>query len=390
MLGDGLPVGSSPSAMSATNDTNPGRVDARLLTIPPTLPDVERATAIIAAACRRETAVVDPDALDGAEPAVLIIGDDPVHLAAAAAIRQSPDRLAAVLAVVPSGPAKAAAADVTLDPTADNFPVRLAWTVGRLTAQAETGAELTALRDTARRIDEDLERTLYVLSHDLRAPLISLSGYAELLREDIRDGKPDAADEDLREIGEGVQRMSNQLAGVLALSRARRMPLSQMTLDVRELLDTSVKAWRDGKPGAELAVEISAPPGLMISADATRVMDVIGRLLDNAVAFAQDDLGRPPRAAITAEPAPAADGDGVFIRLADPDGIGMSPAQLDRAFELFWRADPSAGRNGVGLPIARRLIEAHPGGRLTLAAPESGGLVAELLLPGAAGADADA
>ncbi|MFL6245224.1 MAG: sensor histidine kinase, partial [Thermoanaerobaculia bacterium] len=109
---------------------------------------------------------------------------------------------------------------------------------------------------------------------------------------------------------------------------------------------------RRGTPALHINVDV--PPDLTVRADARRLVQVLRNLVINALAFASGSI------TISAA---AVDGT-VEIRVAD-DGPGVPPEHVDRIFDRFYRADPSRSRStggaGLGLAIARQLVELHGG-----------------------------
>lgn len=110
-----------------------------------------------------------------------------------------------------------------------------------------------------------------------------------------------------------------------------------------------------------------------------RIADALGRLLSNACRYSAADT----RVRLTSRVEHAHDGDAYVVLSVADRGIGMTPPQLQRAFDVFYRADPGDGRGaglGLGLGIARDLVEAE-GGWITLRSAPGIGTEADLWLP---------
>jgi signal transduction histidine kinase len=148
-------------------------------------------------------------------------------------------------------------------------------------------------------------------------------------------------------------------------------------LDTEALLDRSVARFKAAHPGRPLEVRLAKDlPAIM--ADAVLIRRVFDNLLDNAHKYTEE--AKEP-IAIEAH----ADGDGVVIEVQD-HGIGIDEADLGRLFEPFFRADRSRTRStgglGLGLALARRVVDAHQGS-ITFTSEVGSGTVARVRLPGA-------
>ena len=195
------------------------------------------------------------------------------------------------------------------------------------------------------------------VSHELKTPLTSISGYAETLVE----GDVDAATRKrfLATILTNARRMQRLVDDLLDLSRieAGRWAPNPEPLDTRA---RAADAWRDFADRAtarnvtlELAIGGDART---MYADADAVGHILGNLFDNALRHVQDDGGIVVRA--------VREGNGVTLQVED-NGAGIPSEHLPRIFERFYRADPSRSRDqggtGLGLAIVKHMVEAHGG-----------------------------
>ncbi|MGI8622198.1 MAG: sensor histidine kinase, partial [Solirubrobacteraceae bacterium] len=206
---------------------------------------------------------------------------------------------------------------------------------------------------------------------ELRTPLTSLRGYAELYRQGALPDEPGVANAMRRIESEGA-RMARLVDDMLLLAQAGEATLlQQSTVDVPELLDEVVSGVV-GKAGR--AIEIGARPSVKVRADADRLVQALRNLLRNALAHAD------------AKVVLAAEVSGAWLRFTvDDDGPGIPESERHRVFDRFHRLDPGRARAdggaGLGLAIVRAIAEAH-GGRAWAGASALGGaqLVVELPL----------
>lgn len=235
---------------------------------------------------------------------------------------------------------------------------------------------------SARRIRSELERQrddfLATTSHELRTPITSILGYAELL-EDAEDG-PEQHRAWVRIIVRNAQRLSEMVEDLLTFSRSaakRNEPGRPERLRCSELFDEVTANLRIVAERKRLRIETDAGEAAVLACrvDTARA---ISNLLMNAIKFT------PPAGRIRMSA--AIDGRWVRLSIADTGG-GMSDDEIAQAFERFYRA-PDAERSnvpgvGLGLAIVAELARRN-GGEVILRRNEDAGLTAELRLPVAA------
>lgn len=222
--------------------------------------------------------------------------------------------------------------------------------------------------------NSDLQQLAYVVSHDLRAPLINVNGFvAELdraiteMKEVIGHGEDEAKRQRLQEIladeipeamsfiHSGVSRLEHLIQSVLRISRAGRRVLHIEDLDMTALVTESLKAL-----GYELetkGIEVTVDNLPVTPADRSAMEQIFGNLLSNAVKYL--DPSRPGCIRVTALRTPT---ETVF-HVAD-NGRGMAEEDIPKAFELFRRVgDRSVPGEGMGLAYVKTLV-ARQGGTI--------------------------
>jgi len=203
--------------------------------------------------------------------------------------------------------------------------------------------------------NDELERFTYTVSHDLRAPLITVSGFVGYLEQDIRKGDLEKVDKDVLRINEGITKMQRLLTELLELSRIGRMtnPLEEVPFEevVREALGLV-----EGRLQAR-QVQVKVEAGLpSVLGDRTRLVEVIQNLVDNAVKF----MGEQENPLVEIGVQTNAEKSVFFVR---DNGIGIEPEQFERVFGLFNKLDAKSEGTGIGLTLVKRIIEVH-GGRI--------------------------
>jgi signal transduction histidine kinase len=216
--------------------------------------------------------------------------------------------------------------------------------------------------------DERARRTLLAdVSHELRTPLTVMQGTLE----GMLDGVYSADEPHLRSVLEETRVLSRLIDDLrtLSLSEAGALRLHREPTDLAALLTEVVASHRAVADEAEVQLELDVPDLPPISVDPARIRQVMSNLLANALRFTPAG-GRIGVAASVA-------GDVITIRVEDT-GKGMELDEVEHAFDRFYRSPGSTG-SGLGLPIARNLVDAH-GGRIHLTSEPSRGTTVEVTL----------
>ncbi|HEX2217947.1 MAG TPA: ATP-binding protein [Gemmatimonadales bacterium] len=198
------------------------------------------------------------------------------------------------------------------------------------------------------------------VSHELKTPLTSISGYAETLLSDPAD--PETTRAFLGTILANARRMQRLVDDLLDLSRIESGRWQPARAEV-DLVASAREAWTEvaARPDSrQVEFSVAVEPGAQrICADADAVRQVLANLLENS-------LRHTPAGGAIACTA-RRDGGGVAVAVRDT-GVGITREHLPRIFERFYRADASRARQeggtGLGLAIVKHLVEAH-GGRVT-------------------------
>jgi PAS domain S-box-containing protein len=244
------------------------------------------------------------------------------------------------------------------------------------------------MRDVTHEVEVDRMKSefLSVAAHELRTPLASVRGYAELLLH--RKFPEPVREEMLGTIARQAVRLSDLVNELLDLARIEARAGKDFRFECCALQDI-VEAVVDELPIAAAArVRIEADAELpAVMADTRKMHQAIANLVNNAIKYSAADSGVVVR--IAQRPHPVL-GDVPSVTVLDR-GIGMKPEHLARAFERFFRADPSGATpgTGLGLPLVHEIVEIH-GGRIELRSEYGAGTEAVVWLPIAPDMHADA
>jgi signal transduction histidine kinase len=220
-----------------------------------------------------------------------------------------------------------------------------------------------------------MEAFSYAVSHDLRAPLRAIIGYAEMLRDDHAAGLSPEANQMLEKILKVGDRMGALITDVLAFSRVNQERVDLAPVSLRDAIDDIVRHSPELQPPhCDLRIVGELPA---IIANATFLTHVLTNLLGNAAKFVAP--GTRPRIEISAQ----REAGNVRLAIAD-NGIGIKPEYQSRLFGLFERlgADQRFAGTGIGLAIVRRAVQ-RMGGSVTASSDGKTGSTFVVTLPAA-------
>ena len=207
----------------------------------------------------------------------------------------------------------------------------------------------------------------YVVSHDLRAQARHVKAYAGLLRESLGPALQGEAGQFLATVETAAALMGRQIDGLMAWAQLDRAELDPMPLETKALLAEARQALAAQESGRH--IEWTMAPDLpRVRGDGALLRQLFVHLLDNALKFT-----RPREAAqITVTWAPAQPG-WVTLHLRD-NGVGYNPAQQAQLFHVFQRLHPATQFEGLGLglALARKIVERHGGSIAIEGAPDAG------------------
>jgi light-regulated signal transduction histidine kinase (bacteriophytochrome) len=231
---------------------------------------------------------------------------------------------------------------------------RLAKALGAETRERELVQSKTA---ELAAVNRELEAFAYSVSHDLRAPLRAVDGYARILEEDYGERLDAEGRRKLAVLCSSTRSMGQLIDDLLSLSRLARQPLALKRLPMDELVQQTIAEVKPGAEGRE--VNFLVEPLGDAQGDPILVKQVLVNLLANSVKFTRH------RSPAVIEVGTRRDPDGASLYFVKDNGAGFDPRYAAKLFGVFQRlhhSDEYEG-TGVGLAIVRRLVERH-GGRV--------------------------
>jgi len=214
-------------------------------------------------------------------------------------------------------------------------------------------AEIEVKNSELQNQNAELERFNYTVSHDLKAPLVTIKGFLGLLQKDIDTQNHDAMTRDVNQIGDAADQMAQLLDELLELSRIGRQMNAPEDCALDELVREAVERVSIQLEARGIDLQIATDmPG--VSGDPGRLLELFQNLIDNALKFMGDQ--ESPCIEIGAK---RENGEvHCFVR---DNGIGIAAEYHGRVFDLFDRLDTRVDGTGVGLALVKRIVEVHEG-----------------------------
>jgi signal transduction histidine kinase len=234
----------------------------------------------------------------------------------------------------------------------------------------ERTAELSQAKGDAEEANRIKSEFLANMSHELRTPLNAVIGFSDVLLEKLYGDLNEKQEEYLTDILTSGKHLLNLINDILDLSKveAGKMELELETIDLRDILDSSLKMFKEAAlvHGISTSLDLADNVGIIV-ADDRKVKQILFNLLSNAIKFTPDNGKVSIKANI--------ENDFAVIAVSDT-GIGIDPSDQKQIFEEFHQvAKGHAGKpegTGLGLPLTKRFVEMHGGTIQVKSGPNEG------------------
>lgn len=212
-----------------------------------------------------------------------------------------------------------------------------------------------AMEDNLRAKNEEMAHLVYVISHDLKSPLVSIEGFSHMLREFVEAGDLEKALDASERISRNTTRMNRMLSTVVEYTRLGEQAIAKslvesypVAVDVKDSLAESAEQKR-----VSVDIDPDLPP---IRVESRQLTHVLQNLIDNAIKYGSPEGGSTVRVGGMREGHETR----LFVR---DEGPGIDPLFQEKIFLLFQRCTLESPGEGIGLAAVKRIIELH-GGRV--------------------------
>ena len=220
---------------------------------------------------------------------------------------------------------------------------------------AELGQAFNSMADALEESERQRRAMVSDVAHELRTPLANIQGHIEAMQDGLLE--PDAgALGTIHQQALYLNRLVEDLR-LLSATEARELRLELEPTSITLIVERVAASFQPRAEAASVALETAVADGLpLLSLDRLRIAQVVGNLVDNAIRHT------PPGGMVSVSA--FRHSDRVRVQVADT-GAGVPPAALHQVFDRLYRVDPSrdraTGGTGLGLTIARQLVEVHGG-----------------------------
>jgi PAS domain S-box-containing protein len=238
----------------------------------------------------------------------------------------------------------------------ENQPVGFVALTRDITPRKQAEAEREQLIRELEAKNRELESFTYTVSHDLKAPLITVAGFLGYLQRDVLDQNTEKIRIDIQHINQAVNKMQLLLDELLELSRIGRLVNLPETIPLEDVIHDALEAVRGRLESSGVAIRIQ-PDLPAVHGDRQRLIEVLQNLIDNAAKF----MGPQPQPQVEIGQCGEEAGKPIFY--VRDNGIGIAPQHHERIFGLFNKLQSNTEGTGIGLTIVKRIVEVH-GGRI--------------------------
>jgi len=222
--------------------------------------------------------------------------------------------------------------------------------------------ELKRINEQLEQQVAELERFTYIVSHELKNPVVTIKGYLGSVEKDLQEKNFERAQKDLLRISNASDKLHDTISDLLELSRIRHIVNSPEDVDLTKLIHEMVEMLDGHIRSKNVSMVISSNLPTLYG-DRLRLREVFENLIANAIKY----MGDQPTPRIEIGIRNTENEQIIFVR---DNGIGIEERYQTRIFALFEKLNPTIEGTGIGLALVKRIIEVH-GGRVWV---ESDGL----------------
>jgi|GEM_PF-2468071 len=236
-------------------------------------------------------------------------------------------------------------------PMKDITPAKYLMTLfsARVSSEIERLSIINELEDK----NAELERFTYTVSHDLKSPVITIKGFLGMLKEDAKAGNIERLESDIKRISNAADKMQNLLEDLLQLSRIGRLVNSSSEFSISSISEEVIELLQGNF--SSLSSYVTIEPNMpTVYADKTRLREVVQNLVENSIKYRNVDIPLKIDIGTISK-------EDEIVYFVKDNGMGIKKEYLNKIFGLFEKLNPSIDGTGIGLALAKRIVELHGG-----------------------------
>lgn len=227
---------------------------------------------------------------------------------------------------------------------------------GRVTQFIGVQTDITARRQARLELQEknaELERFIYLISHDLKSPLVTIKAFLGYLEQDLARADAGRIAQDMEYMRAAADRMGQLLEELLGLSRVGRVARPPVRVDFRRLVADALQLTAGGIAERGVAVGLDGTAVTLVG-DRDRLLEIWQNLIENGVKYMGEQTA--PRIEIGAERR-----GWELVFFVRDNGMGIEPRYQEKVFGLFEKLDPKSEGTGLGLALVKRIVDLYRG-----------------------------
>lgn len=203
--------------------------------------------------------------------------------------------------------------------------------------------------------NDELEQAIDSLASQLKALIVSIRGFLGFIEREMNEGNIERAQSDLKRVGNAADRMYLMINGLLEFSRVGHLADHLDDVPFEEIVIAGLNNVEASHPDHKVKIHIQSKMPT-VPVDLTRLIEVIQILIENSNKYMGNQPGPQINIGVRSE-----NGEPIFF--VSDNGNSIEPEYQERVFNIFEKLDPQTEGTGIGLAIAKRIIETH-GGRI--------------------------